>query len=394
MSHPLIALSPDLKRLRDEGFDIQIVQGYAVLRDVPYLNARREIKRGILISALTMANNVTVRPDTHVALFAGEYPCHADGKPIERIRHGENNTQIGDGIVANHSFSAKPKPKESYDNYYDKLSTYADILSGQAQAIDPNVTARTFPVVRKDELDDVFKYVDTASSRAEITAISEKLARGKIAILGLGGTGSYVLDLVAKTPVREIHIFDGDTFQQHNAFRAPGAASGEDLAERLPKVAYFERIYSQMRNGIVPHPQYASPDDLGVLADMNFVFLCMEGSSKKAIVRKLEEMDLSFLDVGMGVYIANQELGGVLRVTTSIPGHRNHVWAKQRISFSDGDARNEYDKNIQIADLNALNAALAVIKWKKLCGFYVDQEKELYSTYTIGGNDVDNQDAA
>jgi antirestriction protein ArdC len=30
--------------------------------------------------------------------------------------------------------------------------------------------------------------------------------------------------------------------------------------------------------------------------------------------------------------------------------------------------------NIQIAELNALNAALAVIKWKKLCGFYAVQD--------------------
>lgn len=394
MSRQLIARSSDLKRLRDEGYDVQVIQGHVVLRDIPYLNANREIKRGVLISTLTMANDVTVRPDTHVALFAGEYPCHADGRPIERIRHGDNNTQVGDGIVANFSFSAKPKPKEYYENYYDKLSTYAAILCGQAQAIDPNVTAKTFPVVRADQLDSVFKYIDTASSRAEITAISEKLALSKVAIIGLGGTGSYVLDLVAKTPVREIHLVDGDIFQQHNAFRAPGAARGEDLGEKLPKVKYFERIYSQMRNGIVSHAEYASPDTLSKLSGVDFVFLCMEGSAKKPIVRKLEEMNLSFIDVGMGVYIADQALGGIIRVTTSVQGQRSHVWEKQRIPFSEGDAANEYDKNIQIADLNALNAAMAVIKWKKLCGFYIDQENEFFSTYTIGGNDVDNQDAA
>jgi hypothetical protein len=34
-----------------------------------------------------------------------------------------------------------------------------------------------------------------------------------------------VLDFTAKTHVKEIHLFDGDTFFQHNAFRAPGAAN-------------------------------------------------------------------------------------------------------------------------------------------------------------------------
>lgn len=392
MSRRLIDRSPDLRRLRDEGYDVQIINGHVVLRDIPYLNSSKLIQRGVLISTLTLANDVTTRPDTHVALFAGDYPCHETGKPIERIRHSQSNALIGDGLKAAYSFSAKPKPSGCYENYYDKLSTYADILSGPAQCIDPAATAKTFPLVQTDSSDSVFKYVDTASSRAEITATSKKLEQRKIAIIGLGGTGSYVLDLVAKTPVAEIHLFDGDLFLQHNAFRAPGAPSGEELAEKVPKVVYFQRIYSKMRHGIVAHAEFASADTIDQLDGVDFVFLCMEGKGKREIVHRLEAKNLPFVDVGMGVYVAGDSLGGVIRTTTSTPSRREHVWQLQRIPFSQGTDENEYDKNIQIADLNALNAALAVIKWKKLLGFYVDQEREHYSTYTIGGNDVDNED--
>ena len=52
----------------------------------------------------------------------------------------------------------------------------------------------------------------------------------------------------------------------------------------------------------------------------------------------------------------------------------------------------DYDSNIQVADLNALNAALAVIKWKKLCGFYLDFVKEHHSTYSIDCNMLVNDD--
>ncbi|CAN2525454.1 MULTISPECIES: hypothetical protein [Burkholderia] len=45
-----------------------------------------------------------------------------------------------------------------------------------------------------------------------------------------------------------------------------------------------------------------------------------------------------------------------------------------------------YASNIQVADLNALNAVLAVIKWKKLRGFYRDLDREHHSTYTTDGN--------
>ena len=39
-----------------------------------------------------------------------------------------------------------------------------------------------------------------------------------------------------------------------------------------------------------------------------------------------------------------------------------------------------------------LNAALAVVKFKKLCGFYADLEKEHYSLFNVDGNHLLNED--
>jgi len=283
-------------------------------------------------------------------------------------------------------------PSGFYENYYDKVTQYVTILSGYAQKIEPGVTAKRFrPVAANGDEETVFKYIDTASTRAEIGAVTAKLAAvKKIAIVGLGGTGSYVLDLVAKTPVREIHLFDGDDFLQHNAFRSPCAPSLEELVAMPNKAAYFKGIYDKMRNGIFVHENYIGPENVDELREMSFVFMCMEGTAKKLIVEKLEEFGLAFVDVGMGVYLSEGSLGGILRVTTSTPAQRDHV--RKRVSFSDDADRNEYDVNIQIADLNALNAALAVIKWKKLMGFYQDLDFEHHCTYTIGGNMLRNED--
>ena len=62
--------------------------------------------------------------------------------------------------------------------------------------------------------------------------------------------GSYVSDFVAKTPVREIRIIDGDEFLQHNAFHAPGAPCIDQLREAPRKVDYLSGIYSNMHKGI------------------------------------------------------------------------------------------------------------------------------------------------
>jgi hypothetical protein len=216
----------------------------------------------------------------------------------------------------------------------------------------------------------------------------------KVAIVGLGGTGSYILDLIAKTPIEEIHLYDGDTLYTHNAFRAPGAASLEELQAAPPKVEYYRGKYDAMRRGIVAHPVNIDETNVAELKEMAFVFLAMDsGPAKKLIVENLEDYDLPFIDVGMGVYWTGDALAGIVRMTASVPSHRRHVWEGQRLSFSEvvGD---DYDSNIQIADLNALNAVLAVLKWKKLFGFYADLEHELCSAYTIDGNHLLNEDKA
>lgn len=391
MSQQLINHSNDLKRLRDEGYDVEVKSNYLLIRNVPYVNSAKDIQFGTLVTELTLAGDLTTKPHTHVAYFIGEHPCNKDGSKMVKIQHQSGEKSLDRDLVVHHSFSSKPSG--GYKDYYDKMTTYVAIISSPANSIDSNVTARTFPVILSKEGESVFNYIDTASSRAEINVVTRKLELGRIGIVGLGGTGSYVLDLIAKTPVREICIFDGDKFLQHNAFRSPGAPSVEELKVEPKKVAYFKDRYSKMHRNIIASDCYIDVSNIDQLQGMDFVFLCLDRSeSKRLIVEKLEVLDIPFIDVGMGVELVDDSLHGVLRVTTSTDKKREHVRGKNRIPFSDGYGTNEYSKNIQIADLNALNAALAVIKWKKLFGFYKDFENEYFSTYTIDGNSLINED--
>jgi hypothetical protein len=394
MSQQLISRSPDLKKLRDEGFDVEVKSTYLLIKDVPYVNSNREVNRGTLVSQLTLAGDVTTTPNTHVAFFIGEHPCCRNGLEISGIKHQSGNQTLDHGLLVNHSFSAKPRTG-GYKDYYEKMTTYIAIISSPAHSINPDHTAKTFPVIETTQDESVFHYFDTASSRAGINAATRKLEIGKIGIVGLGGTGSYVLDLVAKTPVKEIHVFDGDKFLNHNAFRSPGAPSIDVLRKELKKVDYFKEQYSKMHRYIVAHDCYIDESNIQELQAMNFVFLCLDrGANKRLIVERLEEWGKPFIDVGLGVDLVDEALGGVLRVTTSTSQKRDHVHAMKRIPFTDADNNNDYSRNIQIADLNALNAALAVIKWKKIFGFYRDLEKEHFSTYTIDGNMLINEDQA
>jgi hypothetical protein len=391
MSRQQISLSPDLALLHEEGYEVAIRYNHLVVTGVPYVNSRGEIRLGTLVSDLSMAGDVTTSPQNHVAMFAGEFPCDQHGAPVEKLRHSSGDSALGPDLVTNHSFSRKPP--EGYRDYHHKMTTYVALLSSHAQAIDPNVTAQTRRVVANDDEDSPFNYLDTASGRAGVSAVSRKLELGRIGIFGMGGTGSYVLDLVAKTPVKEVAIFDGDLLLQHNAFRAPGAASIEELKSQPKKVHYFKAIYEKMHRGIVAHDIYIDQTTVEQLGSFDFAFICMDpGTPKRLLVEHLERYGIPFVDVGMGVELVDDRLTGMLRITTSTPQKREHVREKKRISFADAGKDNLYAKNIQIADLNALNAALAVIKWKKLCGFYADLEHEHNALYLISGDEIVNGD--
>lgn len=389
MSPRPISLSPDLKRLRDEGYFIQIQGGFLLLREVPYVNAQRQVRTGTLISSLNMAGDETHIPDTHVVYFDGEFPCNADGTQIHQIANSSNHMDLGHGVTAKHTFSSKPS--SGYTDYHHKMTTYAAIISAPAAVLQPSVSARTFRVPDSEE-DSVFNYIETASDRVGIGALTQRLAIEKVGIIGLGGTGSYILDLVAKTPAKEIHPFDDDLFLQHNAFRAPGAPSIDELREAPRKVDYLAGVYSKMHRRIVPHAVAIGADNLHLLEGLSFVFICIDGgAAKRQIIQKLEALGVSFIDVGMGLELVDGSLGGILRVTASTPDKREHVH-QGRIAFEGGGEDNIYASNIQVADLNALNAVLAVIKWKKIRGFYRDLEQEHHCTYTTDGNMLLNLD--
>ena len=381
--------NPDLNRLISDGYEIEQKHGHLIMHGVPYVTENREVRRGKLVSELTLAGNRTTRPSTHVVMFAGTCPCDRLGRPLLKIINSEATNRIGDGLVAQFSFSSKPQCGY-FENYYAKMKAYADILESQAQAIDKDVTARTFRVIESNDLDSPFHYMDTASSRAGISSLSKKLEVEDVAIVGVGGTGSFVHDGLVKCPIRRIHTFDDDTYLQHNAFRAPGAASLEELQTLPKKVDYYAAMYGKMHRGIHPNPVRITKNNVDLLRPMDFVFLCMDASpDKQAIVEALTEFGTTFVDIGLGLDLVDGSLIGSIRITTSHAGNRES--SLQRIPLDGLSDDNLYDRNIQVVEMNAMGAMLAIIKWKKLRGFYCDLEGETSTVFNVDGNHLLNE---
>lgn len=383
----LVRNSPDLARLVEDGFAVRIVNGYLVVDDIPFVNDAAQVQRGSFLCPLDSDGATTVKPSTHVMCFIGGVPRDHRGQPlVGLINEHVEKWSAGPDLTAACGFSQKPHG--GYQDFYDKVTYYTAMVISSAQALEPDASPYTFRPVETDEDDGVFRYLDTFSSRAGITELNDRLALAKVAIIGLGGTGAHILDALAKTTVREIHLYDRDHFRTHNAFRAPGAASIGDLVTGYLKVEYYERMYSAMRRGVVAHPAHVTSENVEELFDANFVFLAIDtGPDKQAIVEALTGRGLPFIDTGVGLNKEADGIAGALRIMTSLPGRNDHIGRDDLISYFAGENA-EYDTNLQVDELNALTANLAMVRYKKHLGFYANVEGELHTVYVVNSGDL------
>lgn len=367
--------------LRTEGFEVEIHQQHLLVHNIPYVTPQKVVRNASLACLYIENGEQVIAPDSgkgdnHQVWWTGEYPCYPDGTRLD-LGTAPQGRELFPGLTVQHQFSNKPFGASGFPDHYTKVTHYIRLIQNQAKAIDRDVDARTGRVLATQEDESVFCYPDTASARSEILAISAKLAASRIAIVGLGGTGSYILDQTAKTPVGEIHLFDGDIFNSHNAFRAPGAASLDEINAKEPKTDYFARKYAPMRRHVISHPYFIDPENVHELAGLDFVFVCVDkGVARSLIATFLIDNSIPFVDVGMNLLLLPEQnsLMGTCRATLVTPEKSDHV-ADFIPMDSDEEEDVLYRQNLQVADMNAVNAMLGVIKWKQHLGFYQDDTR-------------------
>lgn len=387
MSTAPLARDADLRRLLDDGYDITLVGGHVVVRHIPYVTADKAVAYAALAYPVAVSGDQIVSQTDHRIWFVGTQPCNEHGRPLSCA--SPEARSITADLSASFMLSSKPS-SGAYPDQHTKVTAYARILSHPAMAIDATATATPGAAFQEVEDDLPFRYRDTATTRAGLTVLNSAFRDQRVAILGLGGTGGYVLDQVAKTPVPHILLVDGDVFDNHNAFRAPSAASLERLRDRPNKVDYFGDLYGNMHTGISAECAYIDETNLSLLDDATFVFLCVDDAEVKHVVADhLLERHIAFVDVGMGIEAIDGRLSGLLRVlfagTDADPAQ-----VKARIP-APAEERDDYGRNIQVADLNALNALLAVGRWKRHLGLYADAAEAGFATYSLFTNEISNE---
>jgi hypothetical protein len=378
----LASHNDDLKRLLEKGYAITEDHGHLVMRDIPYLDDKAQLQIGAIVSLIADIDGKKARPNDHQIFFAGSHPCEMDGTPIKGLGGGANNLvlQSSPDVQVQRSFSNKLEDangqKRDYVDHFEKIENYVRIISGPATA-KYGKSPYTFNDYEKTPSQSVFKFRDTLTSRAHMVDLSAKFADDVVAVVGLGGTGSYVLDFLVKMPVKEIRGFDFDDFHVHTAYRSPGrlAANEEHSELGKKKVEVYKYRYENFREGLQLEPRYISAESLESLNGVTFAFVCVDqGKSRAGIFDLLICNRIPFIDVGMGLKRSPEgPLDGTLRATYYSVEDGQRLRALGLAELVD-DPADEYKVHIQTAELNALNATLAVIKFKQIRGFYVDRD--------------------
>lgn len=376
MFQRLVSHNEDLAKLVDKGYAIALdVSNHLVVRDIPYLDVDGALQTGAIVAKLVFTDQDHVTPGDHQIYFAGSVPYQLDGNPIPNLGGGPITIQLSDAcadVAVERSFSNKPRINGEWTGFSDlfaKIESYVAIISGPAMER-YDASPLTFRSVTNDVADPIFKFRDTLTSRAEIGDLASKFEDEVVAIIGLGGTGGYVLDYLVKTRVKEIRGFDGDAFHVHNAFRAPGRTDETEFNKA--KAHVLQRRYAHFRHGLALKAVFIDETSGHELEGVTFAFVCVDkGSSRARIFDLLLASGIPFIDVGMGLRKKPTGLAGSMRATAFIPDRAAAVRGRNVASEVD-EPENEYRANIQVSELNALNAALAVIRYKQLRGFYRD----------------------
>lgn len=377
MLKTLANLNPDLKALLERGYALALDTNYLIIRDIPYLDETGQLKWGVIVAKLVFEDDITVRPEDHQVLWAGSRPCGLDGQIIRGLGGGAAQLALSErcsDVVVQQRFSHKLKEggqMRPYIDHLEKIESYVAVISGPAMerfGADPH----TFRDCEEEPTNSAFKVRDTLTSRAEITDLAKLLEDDVVAIIGLGGSGAYLLDFMAKAPVKEIRGFDPDKYFVHNAFRSPGRLDITEGSElRQAKTEVYRKRYENFRHGLTVKPLFVDESSGDEFDGVTFAFVCVDkGSSRKRIFDLLISKDIAFIDVGMGLNRKPGPISGTVRTTYFPKGEGAAVRAKGYATEAD-PADDVYKVNIQIAELNALNAAFAVLRFKQIRGFYV-----------------------
>lgn len=364
-----------LDRVIQAGLDYEIEGDVLMVGPVPYRQRDGSVAHGYLICHLEREGERIATPNDHTAHWvADEKPYTADGRSLDNeLVHDVSSRDWPNGHVSICGMSRKP-PGSGYPDYGQKMLAYARSIARHTGKNWKRDITGTGAVIEGNNMVDQ----ETGLTRSAIGDLDQLFKQEKLAVIGAGGTGGYIVDLIAKCNVASIVIYDDDVVSQHTQLRWPGVVSRRVVEEGQNKAEYLARVYASRTNrNIAGKARRVRKSDLTYLKDRTMVFVAIDrGPDRRKILTGLAELGVNFIDCGIDMHRYPDGLTASARVTRTARDddyQTRHSLAEQTPGRDTGE--DIYEVAIQSGDVNALNATLAVIAWKQSIGFYRDNPR-------------------
>jgi len=388
----LASHNPFVQDLHDRCYDADFVGGYFALYGLPYLDQAGALQHGDLFSPVNLGAERVIEPTgTHQVWWRGGRP-YAPGGVELGIGAAVAAVQITPGIMTDLAFSLKLRDDNhqprNYVSFQEKIETYLDVIVRPAVAVHTGSTPLRGIERRATEQGSPLRLPDTSSANYGINDVADRLRGKKVAIVGLGGTGSCILDFIVRTHLDAITLFDDDKIHVHTLFRIPGVLGKNAIGK--PKVEALAQHYDSWHSGITPVPERVTAENVDRLRGLDFVFVSVDdGPSRRFLVDWLSSAGIPYVDCGMGLNRSfGSALNGVVRITgVDREAYDQTVDTPYLPTVNPKDA--EYRRQAQIIELNALNAALAVIRFKQHFGLYERTDEAAWHTFETASFEAD-----
>ena len=324
---------------RKTGYTVSRTSKSVIAEGVPYRKADGQIgycRVTVLSQPGTDTPGLGYAGAPHTALIEG-----VEGGAV----HNVDGTEIGNRVAQGNnwcSLSIKKGTTESpaeYENVWEQLLRYVYVISEGG-----------------------------AADRIKMEEWRAKLKKEVVGIVGLGGTGSYILDLVSKTDIGRIIAWDGDSLEERNTRRGVGPA--KRLREKLGqnKSQVLSEEYADNECEIAFHACDFTEDDIETLREVSFLFIAVDRNESREVVRRAaDHVGVACIDVGLGLRVQEGAVtGGCQAALFNGQGNR------QSEPINDGGVAGgeQAYRMVHLPEIHALNAALAVIKWRRFRGQY------------------------
>ena len=372
------------------GFAVKVESDVVSAVGVPCLLAGGVIGTCTIEKSYNHANekpNDQIGGAVHAVRITTDEECdgrvyHADGNPIGNYISGDEKVWSNISIKK----GSQESPEEDA-SARDLVHRYAKQIVGAMSVAGYSETAFL-------TMQNPFKIPNTFEARAAIGLVQDRIREQRIGIIGLGGTGAYVLDMISKTPVVDIHLVDSDHVDWHNLMRAPGAPTREEIESahkaRPFKVNYYLSKYSSLRDGIHAHPVLL--DDLPKWIEflskypVDYAFVCIDqrkdsdSPRQDVVYSALSEAGIPFIDSGVSITLDEFAVRGA--VTTSAYAAGSMEW-KDAIPNVRVEGTMPGYRNVQLPEVNALAASLAVMEWRRRTEQYVSKSASFLHKFRL-----------